>query len=294
MSIIADFVRIIDSDKLSRQENFLIYSRKFKGEAQVRGLLPILEGRLLEPQEPKEAQEAWGQKNSQLIGALLATIDTKQLMSIPSFDNAAKFWKHLENKFAPRLFGNEQAKQKELRNLTMDAGETFDSLLTRFSTLVFQYESIATSPLSDKEKSQILLDALNEAYMSVKIAFICDEPDKVTVDAIISAAKVFEIQMQPLSSPSSSSINQVTNYRSSTTTHHHVQCNKCSGYGHIASRCPTIDLDATMDQIQNSLHNVSFGQGAYRRNQYMRGNRQDGQRGTHGYRGYGRGVLQAV
>src|SRR3954469_11105079 len=43
-----------------------------------------------------------------------------------------------------------------------------------------------------------------------------------------------------------------------------------------------------------SLHNVSFGQGAYRRNRYMRGNRQGGQRGTHGYRGYGRGVLQAV
>src|SRR3954451_13089666 len=101
MSITADFVRIIDSDKLSGQENFLIYSRKFKGEAQVRGLLPILEGRLLEPQEPKEAQEAWGQKNSQLIGALLATIDTKQLMSIPSFDNAAKFWKHLRISLHP-------------------------------------------------------------------------------------------------------------------------------------------------------------------------------------------------
>jgi hypothetical protein len=95
--------------------------------------------------------------------------------------------------------------RREYRNFTQLAGETIDSMFSRFQSIVNKmHANKAQLPYSDHERALKLLHALDWRVWEVKVSVIIESPnyETLTVDELFSKLKSIEIDHQTQANPS--------------------------------------------------------------------------------------------
>jgi hypothetical protein len=93
-----------------------------------------------------------------------------------------------------RLF---ETYRREYENFTQLAGETIDSMFSRFQSIVNKmHANKAQLPYSDHERALKLLQALDQRVWEVKVSVIIESPNYKIMDELFSKLKSIEIDHQ--------------------------------------------------------------------------------------------------